>query len=127
MSYIERFFMRKLISGRAGFIGSHRSERLLNEGHVVICLDNSFTGSEKNIECLLDNCSFELSHHDIMQPIHHEADQICFTIHADDPQQLQPNINQAKEKLGWEHAEELETGMKRTIEYFAAQLSEVRA
>ncbi len=65
-----------LITGGAGFIGSHLCERLLNEGNEVICLDNYFTGSKKNIIHLLDNRYFELIRHDITRPFFIEADEI---------------------------------------------------
>jgi len=65
-----------LITGGAGFIGSHLSEKLLDEGHHVICLDNFFTGSRKNIEHLMDYKEFELIRHDIIEPILLEVDQI---------------------------------------------------
>jgi len=68
--------MRILITGGAGFIGSHLCERLLNEGHEVICLDNYFTGRKENIAHLLDNYRFELIRHDVTQPIFLEVDQI---------------------------------------------------
>lgn len=69
-------FMRILITGGAGFIGSHLCERLLAEGHEVICLDNYFTGRKENIAHLLDNYRFELIRHDVTQPIFLEVDQI---------------------------------------------------
>jgi len=65
-----------LITGGAGFIGSHLCERLLKEGHEVICLDNFFTGSKRNISHLLENRSFELIRHDVTQPILLEVDRI---------------------------------------------------
>ena len=68
--------MRILITGGAGFIGSHLSERLLNEGNEIICLDNFFTGRRKNIYHLLDNPHFELIRHDVTEPILLEVDQI---------------------------------------------------
>ena len=57
-----------LVSGGAGFIGSHLCTRLVNEGHEVICLDNFFTGSKKNIEHLFDKPNFRLVEHDVIYP-----------------------------------------------------------
>jgi UDP-glucuronate decarboxylase len=68
--------MRILVTGGAGFIGSHLCERLLSDGHDVICLDNFFTGSKDNIIHLLDNHRFELVRHDIVEPILLEVDRI---------------------------------------------------
>jgi UDP-glucuronate decarboxylase len=68
--------MRVLVTGGAGFLGSHLCERLLQEGHEVICLDNFFTGRRRNIHALLPNPDFELIRHDIVQPILLEVDQI---------------------------------------------------
>lgn len=65
-----------LVTGGAGFIGSHLCEKLLNENNIVICLDNFFTGSRKNIEHLLDNKNFELVRHDVTEPIRLEVNQI---------------------------------------------------
>ena len=65
-----------LVTGGAGFIGSHLCERLLNEGNEVICLDNYFTGSKKNILHLLDNPFFEIVRHDITRPYFAEVDEI---------------------------------------------------
>jgi len=67
---------RILVTGGAGFLGSHLCERLVKEGHDVICLDNYFTGSKKNIEHLMDFRNFELMRHDITFPVFLEIDQI---------------------------------------------------
>lgn len=68
--------MRILVTGGAGFIGSHLCERLLNDGNEVICLDNFFTGRKVNIAHMLDSKDFELIRHDVTEPILLEVDQI---------------------------------------------------
>lgn len=67
---------RILVTGGAGFIGSHLCERLLGEGHDIICLDNYFTGSKDNVRHLLGSNRFELVRHDITTPFHAEVDEI---------------------------------------------------
>ncbi len=68
--------MRILVTGGAGFIGSHLCERLLSKGHEVICLDNFFTGRRENVAHLLNDRRFELLRHDVTEPILLEVDQI---------------------------------------------------
>ncbi|MCB2200619.1 SDR family oxidoreductase [bacterium] len=67
---------RILVTGGAGFLGSHLIDRLLEQGHDVICLDNFFTGSKDNIRHLLDHDHFELIRHDVTEPILLEVDRI---------------------------------------------------
>ena len=68
--------LRTLVTGGAGFIGSHLCEQLLKQGNDVLCLDNFFTGNKANISHLLDNHRFELIRHDVTEPIVIEVDQI---------------------------------------------------
>jgi UDP-glucuronate decarboxylase len=67
---------RVLVTGGAGFLGSHLCERLLNEGNDVLCVDNYFTGRRANIAHLLDNPNFEVMRHDITFPLYVEVDEI---------------------------------------------------
>ena len=73
-SYFEQ--KRILVTGGAGFLGSHLCERLLAQGHEVLCVDNLFTGSRRNIAHLLDNTAFEFIRHDITFPLYVEVDEI---------------------------------------------------
>ena len=68
--------MRTLVTGGAGFLGSHLCERLLKDGHEVICLDNFFSGTRANVSHLIENRNFELVRHDIVEPILLEVDRI---------------------------------------------------
>ncbi|WP_373479177.1 UDP-glucuronic acid decarboxylase family protein [Geminocystis sp.] len=68
--------MRILVTGGAGFVGSHLVDRLMNQGHEVLCLDNFYTGNKTNIEQWFNNSRFELIRHDITEPIRLEVDQI---------------------------------------------------
>ena len=68
--------MRILITGGAGFLGSHLCDRLLGDGHEVVCLDNFFTGRKSNIQHLLNHPHFELIRHDVIDPFKVEGDQI---------------------------------------------------
>ena len=71
-----KHFKKILVTGGAGFLGSHLCERLVNEGHHVLCVDNYFTGSKKNIEHLLDYKNFEVIRQDICIPLYVEVDEI---------------------------------------------------
>jgi UDP-glucuronate decarboxylase len=68
--------MRILVTGGAGFLGSHLCDRLINEGNEILCLDNFFTGRKQNIAHLLQNPKFELIRHDVIDPFKVEVDQI---------------------------------------------------
>ena len=70
---IER---KVLVTGGAGFIGSHLCDRLVDEGHDVICLDNYFTGSKANVKHLMHLTNFELLRHDVTFPLYVEVDEI---------------------------------------------------
>lgn len=67
---------RILVTGGAGFLGSHLCDKLIDEGNEVLCMDNFFTGSRKNIHHLLDNKNFELMRHDVTHPTYVEVDEI---------------------------------------------------
>lgn len=68
--------MRILVTGGAGFIGSHLIDRLIEQGHDVLCLDNFYTGHKRNVEKWFDNHYFELIRHDVTEPIRLEVDQV---------------------------------------------------
>ena len=68
--------MRILVTGGAGFLGSHLCDRLLEAGHEVVCLDNFFTGSKKNVDHLRGHAAFELIRHDVTMPLFLEVDRI---------------------------------------------------
>jgi len=67
---------RVIVTGGAGFLGRHLCERLLKDGHDVICLDNFFTGTKRNIVDLIDNPYFEVNRHDVCFPLYVEVDEI---------------------------------------------------
>lgn len=73
---MKRKGMRILVTGGAGFVGSHLCRRLLSEGHDVLCVDNLYTGSKSNIIDMLDNPRFEFQRHDITFPLYVEVDRI---------------------------------------------------
>jgi UDP-glucuronate decarboxylase len=68
--------VRILVTGGAGFIGSHLCDRLVQEGHHVVCLDNFFTGRKENVEHLVDHAHFEVMRHDVTEPLFLDVDQI---------------------------------------------------
>src|SRR5215203_5934630 len=68
--------MRVLVTGGAGFIGSHLCDRLMADGHEVLCLDNFFTGSKRNVAHLIGDPRFELIRHDVVEPILLEVDRV---------------------------------------------------
>ena len=72
----EKDHRRVLVTGGAGFLGSHLCDRLLAEGHDVLCVDNFYTGSKANIAGLLGHPRFELLRHDITFPLYVEVDDI---------------------------------------------------
>jgi UDP-glucuronate decarboxylase len=83
--------MRILITGGAGFLGSHLCDRLVAGGHDVVCIDNLFTGSKANIAHLLTNPNFEFVRHDIIDPFKYEVDQIYNLACPASPPQYQYN------------------------------------
>jgi UDP-glucuronate decarboxylase len=83
--------MRILVTGGAGFLGSHLSERLLSMGHSVLCVDNFYTGNQKNIEHLRNHNEFELMRHDVTFPLYVEVDGIFNLACPASPVQYQRN------------------------------------
>src|SRR5438270_5261331 len=100
---------RVLVTGGAGFLGSHLCERLLAAGHQVLCVDNFFTGTKRNIEQLLDHPAFELMRHDVTFPLYVEVDQIynltrpASPVHYqhDPVQTTKTSVHGAINMLGW--------------------------
>lgn len=75
-AWLHGFRMRILVTGGAGFLGSHLCDRLLKDGHDVVCIDNFFTGRKQNIAHLFENPNFEFVRHDVVDPFKFEVDQI---------------------------------------------------
>lgn len=76
---LEKWALRRkraLVTGGAGFVGSHLCDRLLQEGYEVLCVDNFYTGTRENVGHLLDNTNFELMRHDVTMPLYVEVDEI---------------------------------------------------
>lgn len=72
----KRFLFFVQVTGGAGFVGSHLVDRLMLEGHEVIVVDNFFTGRKRNVEHWIGHENFELIHHDIVNPLYIEVDQV---------------------------------------------------
>ena len=83
--------MKILVTGGAGFLGSHLCDRLISEGNEVICLDNFYTGNKKNIEHLIGHKNFEIMRHDVIDPFKVEVDQIYNLACPASPVQYQNN------------------------------------
>ena len=83
--------VRNLVTGGAGFLGSHLVERLLNSGEEVICLDNYFSGRKDNVNKWIPNPKFELIRHDVTNPIHLEVDKIWHLACPASPKSYQLN------------------------------------
>ena len=117
--------MRTLITGGAGFLGSHLSDRLLAEGHEVICLDNFYTGRKENIAHLLDHPSFELVEQDVQEPLDFEAERIFNLASPASPPHYQkdPIFTTQTNYLGSLHC--LELARKTGARVFQASTSEV--
>jgi nucleoside-diphosphate-sugar epimerase len=119
-----------MVTGGAGFIGSHLCERLLAEGNDVRCVDNYYAGNRQNIERLLGNPRFEAMRHDITHPLFVEVDEIfnlaCPAspifrpLPTDDPRQRQPDITLARTIPKWNPTVALREGLDMTIKYFRA-------
>jgi len=121
----RKFKKRILVTGGAGFLGSHLCDQLLSEGHDVLCVDNFYTGSRENILHLLDHPQFEMLRHDICLPLHVEIDEIynfacpASPLHyqADPIQTIKTSVQGAMHLLG--------LAKRLRIKIFQASTSEV--
>ena len=103
---------RVMVTGGAGFIGSYLCERLIDQGHEVLCVDNFFTGSRRNIAALHGNPRFEVMRHDITFPLYVEVDRIfnlacpASPVHYqfDPVQTTKVSVHGAINMLGWPSA-----------------------
>mgnify|MGYP000592518446 CR=1 FL=1 len=121
---------RILVTGGAGFLGSHLCRLLLQDNNDVLCVDNYFTGSKQNISDLTAHPNFEVIRHDVTFPLYLEVDQIynlacpASPIHyQDDPKQRKPDISLAQSELGWQPSIGLAEGLVDTIAYFKKVLA----
>ena len=121
---------RILVTGGAGFLGSHLCRLLLQDNNDVLCVDNYFTGSKQNISDLTAHPNFEVIRHDVTFPLYLEVDQIynlacpASPIHYQyDPKQRKPDISLAQSELGWQPSIGLAEGLVDTIAYFKKVLA----
>jgi len=121
---------RILVTGGAGFLGSHLCRRLLQDNNDVLCVDNYFTGSKENISDLTAHPNFEVIRHDVTFPLYVEVDQIynlacpASPIHyQDDPKQRKPDISLAQSELDRHPSVGLADGLVDTIAYFKRVLA----
>ena len=117
--------MRFLVTGGAGFLGSHLCDSLLANGHEVICLDNFYTGSKKNVEHLRDNPKFELIRHDVSLPIEVEVDAIMNLACPASPVQYQKHPVQTIKTSVLGAINVLELANRLGVPVFQASTSEV--
>lgn len=117
--------MRFLVTGGAGFLGSHLCEALLNNNHDVICLDNFYTGSHKNVEHLQDNAHFELITHDVSLPMNIEVDAIMNLACPASPIQYQKHPVQTIKTSVLGTINVLELAKRLGVPVFQASTSEV--
>lgn len=109
---------RILVTGGAGFLGSHLCERLLSDGHEVIAMDNQVSGRTENLESIFYHDRFTYHEHDVTgdSGVDHEPRP------PQDPSVRRPDISKAEEDLGWKPVVTLRDGLERSIEYFEARI-----
>ena len=117
--------MKILVTGGAGFLGSHLSERLLTEGHDVVCLDNFYTGAQSNVQHLLDFDNFELISHDITFPMNFEVEGIFNLACPASPIHYQKNPVQTMKTSVLGAINVLELANKNNARVFQASTSEI--
>lgn len=116
---------RVLVTGGAGFLGSHLCERLLNDGHDVICVDNFFTGTKENIQRLMCNPFFEVIRHDVTSPLNIEVDEIYNLACPASPIHYQYNPVQTTKTSIHGAINMLELALRTGAKIFQASTSEV--
>ena len=100
---------RVLLTGPAGFTGSHPTYHLMAQGHKILCLGNLFTGAKRNIDHLHENLRFEFTRHNVTFPLYVEVDEIC----------------KAQDQLGWEPQVAIEEWLSKIAAYFSQILPEL--